>query len=64
VTGRATVRFAGAFAFAAAGRAAGRAGAFAGVVFVVDTAFAGAAFFAAGVAFLSFSLSAIRPFSP
>src|SRR5438309_2913551 len=51
VTGRATARFAGAFAFAGAGRAAGFASAFAGAVFAA-VAFTGAAFFAAGVAFL------------
>jgi hypothetical protein len=59
VSGRATARFAGAFVFAAAGLAAAFA-----VVFVVEATFAGAAFFAAGVVFLSFSLSDIRPFSP
>ena len=59
MSGRATARFAGAFAFAATGLAAAFA-----VVYAAPAAFAGAAFFAAGVAFLSFSLSAIRPFSP
>jgi hypothetical protein len=60
VSGRATARFAGAFAFTAAGFAV----AFADGAFAAG-AFAGAAFFAAGVAFFgSFPLSAIRPFSP